>query len=102
MRHRSLDERAGITSVPADQAVEKNEAEVGPAFAKFLHGLDDFPNTLSFSIDPAVAEDSDLIRRRTFFRQGIEDIRVDSAGRAKTGDTVFPFDPPADAFRVPQ
>lgn len=119
--HGCLDERAGITSIPADQAVEKNQKEMRIPSMKLLDGLDHLPDALSLLVDSAITENLEFParirlariglssnlslrkwRRRFRLRQPKKYLRIYSARRSETAAAVFPLDPPADAFRISQ
>ena len=113
----SPDERPGITPVFADQAVEKNKAEVGVRPVKRLDCPDHLMHAFSLFVDSPIAEDLDFParmsmagnglgrrlrirerRKRIKLRQRIEYLRVYSAWSPVTSHLVFSFHPPADAF----
>ncbi len=129
---RSPDQRAGVSPVPADQAVEKEEPKAGVFPVEGLGGLDDVADALSFLVDATVGEDGERCqkarvgmtrnpgqrRRLVLIRTGRdhsansslrspprhrpEHVRVDPAGRPVAGDAVLALDPAANALRASQ
>ncbi len=97
-----LDQKAGVASISADQAVEKYKTEARPVLVESLHRPDHFLNPLSFLGDAAVTEDLEFNSRRSASWEGKKDLRVDPPGSTVTAEAIFPLDPTADARRIPQ
>jgi hypothetical protein len=105
MRDAGLDEGTGVTPVPSDEGIEKNEANSGEFLRKPLDGPDDAADPLPPFINPAITKDAEFpFGRPLRFRDddGVEELRIYPPRGPMADDAVFQFHATADTFGIAQ